>query len=426
MSKPVHKTKWRRGAWWLAAAVVLVSVGLATGLPGLLFKALASKSLREREPAQALEWLAWARRFQADDGELEFLSARSARQKGEMNQLRLHVERAWKLGYPTAILEREQILGLAQSGQMQSAEPALAGLLVDPQDDVAEICEAFATGFLKNYRRNDALRLLEAWVNDQPNNPRARMIRAKLDIEIQQWAGATDHLEKVLQARPAQTEAAYLLAGVLLQQKLPERALIWLARAENDSRFRTPAQVQRVAALRMLTRYDEAEKLASMLLERDADEPSVLFEAGKLESDVGNYSRAIEHLDHARRIDPNSSEVRYALGVALRGAGRGDEAKPHFQFVAQARERLALALRRQDDVAKDPQDVEARCEIGSIYLDYGQPEKGILWLNSALQYDPQCQTAHQCLARYYESRSHESTEMAALARKHLALATENE
>ncbi|HEY3966237.1 MAG TPA: tetratricopeptide repeat protein [Planctomycetaceae bacterium] len=418
--------KRRRGVWWLAAVAVAALTGLALGWPGTLFKALASKSLREREPAQALDWLAWARRFQSPDGELEFLSARAARQKGQMNQLREHVERAWKLGYPTAILEREQILGLAQSGQMPEAEPALAGFLVDPQDDVAEICEAFATGFLKNYRRNDALRLLEAWVGDQPNNARARLFRAKLDIEIQQWSGAADHLEQVLQARPAQTEATYLLAGVLLQQKLPERALILLARAEKDSRFRTSSRVQRVAALRMLTRYEEAQKLASSLLEQHADEPNVLFEVGKLESDVGNYTRAIEHLDRARQVDPNSSEVRYALGVALRGAGRGDEARPHFQFVTQARERLAQALRRQDDVAKDPENVEARCEIGAIYLDYGQPEKGILWLNSALQYNPQCQTAHQCLARYYESRSHESNEMAALARKHFALASENE
>jgi len=418
----IRHLKHRRRIWLLGLMTAGLLLVALTGLPSTAFKELASRALNQHEPVRASNWLAWARRFRAADPEIEFLSARAARQKGDLDQLRKHIDRAWRLGYPVAILEREQLLALAQSGQMHEAEPALAGLLMNPRQEDGEICEAYATGFLRNYRLNDALRLVEAWVRDKPDNPRAWYLRATIEIEAEQWAGASESLQRVLATRPDHHEAQYYLGWVLLKQKQPEAALPWLVRAEHNPRFLDVAQVARIEALRMLGRYKDAKTLSGGLLKREPRQAAVLLAVGKLETDLGEYGDAVDHLEQACQLEPKSPDVRYGLAAALRAAGRGDEAKQHFQFSAHVRERLAHAQELQEVVAREPGNSAARCEIGTILLDYDQPERGLIWLHSALEYDPQFPAAHRRLADYYDERSMQSPELAALARKHRALA----
>src|SRR5947207_1480547 len=97
------------------------------------------------------------------------------------------INRAKSLGYAPDAVRREWILTNAQSGRLGEAEPALERLLVDPQDDGAEICEAFVTGYFANYRIDSAMQLLDAWERDYPTDGQPHYLRGKFFEHSEMW-----------------------------------------------------------------------------------------------------------------------------------------------------------------------------------------------------------------------------------------------
>jgi len=402
---------------------LVVLIGWLNGIPASLFKLQAQRQLQRGLPYQAQPWLMWAKRLNGTDAELEFLIARTCRIQGDMNSTRSHLERAWKLGYPVAKLEREQTLAQAQSGQMQAAEPALSALLVDPRGDVTDICEAFVTGYIRTYRLPQAERLLGVWLADLPRQPRALILRAKMQMERFNWKPAEQDLRTVLVVVPEHAEAANLLAEVLLKQKQPGAGLQVLPVAVKNPRTRLTAQLHEVECYRIQAQEQSARRLLQSILRENPDCIQAHLDLGSLESDAGAFELAVRELERARELAPNFPDVRYALAVALRGSGRDTEAKEHFDFVTKARQAVAEAMNLRVKVEQKPTDAELRCRIGTTLLDYGQTERGLVWLQGALDVNPSLVAAHERLAQYYESRANQSDELAKLAIEHRKLAS---
>ena len=412
-----------RRPWRIAAVLMMVAlaIGWFAGVPKLVLKHLAQRQLQRGMPHQALPWLNQAAKLNGTDAELEFLTARTYRLQGNMTEVRSHLERAWNLGYPVLKLEREQILAQAQSGQLGTAEPALAAMLVDPRGDMTDICEAYVVGYIRNYRLPQAERLLTAWLADSPRQPRALLLRAKMQIDLLNWKAAEEDLRVVLSTVPDHAEAADILAGVLLKQKKAEAALKVLPVAIKSPRMRLSAQLREVECHRIQGHAEAARNLLTSILKEHPENVQAHLELGTLESDLNNFAAAVIELEQARQLAPTVPDVRYALAIALRGAGREAEAKEHFDFVIRAREALAEAMNLRPTVEQKPRDAELRCKIGTTLLDYGQTDRGLVWLQSALDVDPRLTSAHQRMADYYESRAKESDEFAALAVEHRKL-----
>jgi tetratricopeptide (TPR) repeat protein len=413
---------YRRGLVWRRLALLGVLVALLW--PGRVWLAAfpkwqARQALADRRPEQALEWLSVVDRLAVEDAEAEFLRARAFRKQGELGKTRDALLRAAKLGYPVKRLEREQWLALAQAGQMREAEPHLPALLTDPGDDAAEICEAYVTGFIRNQRADQAAPLLESWSADFPNDPLPWLMRGKLFIELTQWPQAEQALKKALALRPEDSEAAYYLANVLVERRqLPEALELYERSAANadDGEDRNRARIGQVKCLRALGRSDEGRRVAEEILRKDPDQRDALIELGRIEADAGRFQEAVASLEKADAQNHHDIEVRYAWAAALRGAGRAEEARAEFERVGKAQAELAKATNMVNRVLKSPADVEARYEAGRIFLEYGQPEKGLVWLQSVLNYAPTHEPTCRLLADYYERRSTEDSRFAELAR----------
>jgi hypothetical protein len=69
-------------------------------------------------------------------------------------------------------------------------------------------------------------------------------------------------------------------------------------------------------------------------------------------------------------------------------------------------------------VSKNPEDIESRYKIGRIFLDFGSPKEGVIWLQSVLDYDANHKPTLEALAAFYEDRSKESPEFAELAKRY--------
>ena len=406
---------WRR-ALVLAVLVVMLSCGRKWLVEFPQWR--ARLALASREPSGALYWLEIADWLRAEDGETEFLRARAHRKAGRFDLVRAPIARAMKLGYPRARLQREQILAQAQAGQLRDAEPYLADLLIDPQGDELEICEAFTNGYLLNSRLPEAHQLLKTWSSDFPDDPLPHLIRGKLFAQASQHKAAEHSFLRALTLRPNDHEAAYELARVMVSQQRPDAALSNFQTAAVEPSLRAKACAGQAACLRVLGRSDEARALLETWLNRDPVPAEVLIELGRLNLDDRRAAEAVLVLQQAFAQRPRDYETRYVLATALRDAGRVEAATEHFDWCNTAQTELTRASTLSEIVRQTPHDVRARFEIGRIHLEYGDPTEAIKWLHGVLDLDPAYTAAHELLAQYYEERADDQPQYVELARRH--------
>jgi tetratricopeptide (TPR) repeat protein len=148
---------------------------------------------------------------------------------------------------------------------------------------------------------------------------------------------------------------------------------------------------------------DRAREVLQQLL---ADSPSH-FDGhrllGEMEFKEGRFAEALPHLKAAAQQRPYVKQARWALARALQMLGRDEEAKPHFQYVAESEKALATVDRLIPQAVSQPSDPQIRYEIGTLLLKWGPPEDGAKWLLSVLQLKPDHRRAHEALAAYYEA-----------------------
>lgn len=414
-------TQPKRRSWllWLALTVALIAA-LFGGREVVesYVKSQARRCIANRTPEAALDWLQWCERLDPADAEAEFLRGRACRKLGQLNLLRDHLARAFKLGFPVGRLEREQILAQAQAGQLSEAEPHFSRLLTDPQDDGQEICEAFVHGYYLNRRIGDAFQLLAPWIADYPNSPQPYYIRGHIQVGLQRYKQAEVDLRKALELDPRHHATAIELAGVLEQLHQPAAALPYFEQAVKSPKFELVAGVGRSRCLKILGRHDESRAVILSILEKYPSEPLPHQALGQIELEAGNYKEALKHLDVAVAKLPHDTELRNARGTALRGLKQLDAARREFDYVNEASRAMSRYHDLRDEILEKPDDYERRFEIGKLLLKYSDPREAVIWLQSVLNYSPHHQGAHQVLADYYQSRSQEDPAFEKLSAQH--------
>jgi tetratricopeptide (TPR) repeat protein len=176
--KPRPSNRWIRLAVLLAVLLLLIWQR-QLWLGGLLDSRVRT-ALQQQEPERALWWLDWMERFLGRAAETELLRARAYRHLGRWPDVEAALKRADEQQAPRRLLEREQTLALAQSGQLRRAEPQLARLLSDDRDDPTDVCEAFVIGYMRSQRQANALHLIDGWLADAPQDFRPYLYRARI------------------------------------------------------------------------------------------------------------------------------------------------------------------------------------------------------------------------------------------------------
>lgn len=375
----------------------------------------ARACLTARDAARSLWWLDVATTLVGKSGEERFLRARANRKLGRLDATRSLLVEAAQLGCPQERLEREQWLVLAQAGQLREAEPHLARLLTDPQGDGPDICEAYVNGFFVNHRLSEAYRLLDAWAADYPQDPQPHFFRGQMLLGQQRAAEAESSYREALARQPRFPAATYGLAQSLREQSRVEEAIPYYTAVLKAAEHAVAARVGLAGCWTSLGRSSEARQLLQEARRMQPADPAVLQELARIELHAGNLAEAVTLLESAVARDARDSELRYVLATALARAGRPAEAKPHFQYVNEARIALSEAQRLTDHLAARPDDVEARFTVGRIHLQYGSREKGLQWLRSVLNYDANHQPTRALLAEHYALRRSQVSTPAGLA-----------
>ncbi|HEY3964207.1 MAG TPA: tetratricopeptide repeat protein [Planctomycetaceae bacterium] len=369
----------------------------------------ARAALQSRHGEEALAWLSPLIASHPKSGEFHFQLARAYRRIGRLGQVEPCLLRARELDYPVAALQREQILALAQAGRMTDAEPALRGLLLNPGEDGADICEAFASGYFLNFQIIPGLKILEAWEKDYPGDAQPHVFRGKYYENLSSWQLASAEYRRALELSPESTATRVRLAQVLVELNEYAAAHKEFDRCLGQSPDDVEALVGRARCLRVAGRDDAARRDLLHSLKLDPGSAEALGVLGELELQAGDSSAAIQRLRESIARDSTSIEFRNALAGALQSAGQTQAAQEQFKYVDAARSAelkihaaMRLLLKHDDDLNSD-EELRIRFEIGSLTLRYGDPADGVAWLESVLRLDHDYAPAHQLLFEHFSS-----------------------
>jgi tetratricopeptide (TPR) repeat protein len=376
----------------------------------------ARGAVEAREFDSALAWLETAANWGGDEAEIEYLRARCHRQNGDAERFQAALVRAAKLGFPKDRLEKEQWLFLAQTGRMDLVESRIPELLETAGDDAPSVCEAVVNGLLLNFRHGEAFTVVDSWARDYPADPLPEEIRARILFSVNRSADAEVAFRKALEIQPSSASTKLRLAELLIATRRPRDALPLLAGLDRIPATRSQALLRSAQCRRMLGEPDQAAALLDGISsDNQLSEGELLFERGSIALDTGRATEAEELLRKALDANPRSVDRRTAWVRALRLAGRMDELSKESRKLAEIQRKLTEARHLEDRLTTDPADTELRYRIGALYLEFGDPELGVGWLNSVLFRDPNHLASLRALIAHHESDSRAGASRSAIA-----------
>ncbi len=194
-----------------------------------------------------------------------------------------------------------------------------------------------------------------------PDDAEAHLLDARVKYLEQDLAGATAAVEHALELDPRLVDALMFKAGLLAEQEQFDEAfaLVESGIASVDAKAAEPLRLFRLALLRRAGRNDEFEQ-DLLALARDFPGKTA-YQYG-----LAQFYAGEDRLDDAERVireliaaQPEEAEPKLAL-VRLLAARRGQE-------------KAVTAL--QKFVEDDPQNLQLRLALGSLYETYGRSDE---------------------------------------------------
>jgi len=330
------------------------------------------------------------------------LVAHIQRLRANFPEVEKHLKECKRLEGMTERIQLEWRLLRCQAGELASVERTLVHCVEQKHPQSALILECLSVALMKELRYRDALRCLDEWHKQEPDNVRALDWRGWVRARLELKEGAYEDCQKALELAPDHWRTRLRLAEMLLTDvRTPEAAqhfdILMVEHGDNSD------VVVALAWCRSLQgRTDEAERLLHVLLEKEPKNVTAIFYVSKL------ATTPVEKELWCRKVlalESGHLDARYALSTSLQQQGRTEEAAVELAKYKKMRgdvERLHRILMPLLD--KTPSNSELLVQIGEILLNI-QESQGERFLQRALETNPQHARAHEILARFYESKN---------------------
>lgn len=340
-----------------------------------------------------------------------FLQGRIARRSGNHLLATAAFDRAASLGWREWDIARQRLLAKAQL-QIGEAEDELKQIVTSgvADEEAEEIYEAMSQGYLSSMRLADAARSLKFWSEWQPQNPVPHLWMGDLHKRLENPDAAILEFEAAVKCDPEHVEARLKLAQLRLEQLQIEPAAELFKQCQVGE-FQALATLGLAECLRRQGAHLEAKSLLHEALIFDLppeQQAEALSALGQVALEEQEYAQAAKILGDAVAIDPNIPASRLALATALTHMGqtaRADVERKTARQIIDRHNRLVGVTRQ---VLQQPQNADLRCEAGQILLEQGMTGPGVMWLQTALQLDPDHRAAHETLAAHFRSAGDEA------------------
>jgi tetratricopeptide (TPR) repeat protein len=368
-------------------------------------------------------WLAYLE-VRPDEAEAHLLAARCARRAefledytGPHPELREsssdHLQAARRLGARPDDVALEEALAQAQHGRRSDHEDRLLEGVRAGGADAPLILEALAHRHLRRLQFERALGCVESLLEADPDHALALLWRGRILEQFKQVRDGREDYERALKAVPDFDAARYYLAESLLRsQQAPEaeahlRAL--LDRGTDNLLVRLAWAKCRIA------RGEEGvgrKLLDAWLAQAPARHPRLLeaLEArARLALALGQPEDAEAFARRALQESPLDQHALHDLAGSLNAQGRRQEARAVEEQLEKIKQDLRIVSRCREELARNPDDVSLRYEIGAAFLRVGRPGEALVWLHGVLERDPKHKPTLQALADYYAQAGNEAS-----------------
>jgi tetratricopeptide (TPR) repeat protein len=393
---------WRKIAIILALMFVAVAICGPSVFTWWLIRS-GRLAIAAGHPRSGIEPLTRAIAAAPNSAEAHYRLAVAFRRSGELEKVDLPLRKAQQLGWPREDVERQSLLSIAQSGDVQSVDSRIKAIIARGASDEAaeEIYEALAIGYLKTYRLKDAWECLTFWNEWQPRAIFPRFWRAEICRRQNQPELEERGHREILEIDPEYVAARCRLAEMCKESNRVEEAISHYERCLKGPEV-PPEAVYGLAECRHRTGDNVgAETLLTRALQmklNSVQRAAVLSQLGQIAAEADRTEEAVRYFEEAVQLAPRDITTLFALSQACTRLGDPVKSRTWFER-SQAVQEL---IRRMDlvtsQIAKTPADPALRYEAGSVALELGLENDAVAWFQSALQVRPTFKPALDALA----------------------------
>jgi len=308
---------------------------------------------------------------------------------------------------------REKLMALGYVGGFTSnAKLAKSGVLGDPKDKIIlynRIKQAEGASAAKEF--DDALRLLNEVIAEDPGIMEARQVRANIYLELDRPEDSIAECQEALK-----TDEEY------------EAAIFTMAQA-----------------YRILKKYDEAIAGYNRIMQLDPKDPKSYINIGEIYCEIKDFDKAISFLDKGISIDPEHSALAHnLLGLAYLDQKMLDLAEKEIHIALKMRPRipdahynLGLLYEHKGDIPRAIEEYKEEIEIhpaaypahfnlALVYAKQGKLREQVTELKDAINSNKKFARSYLFLAKAYLDLNENFNEAISLAKKGLELEPEAE
>lgn len=406
MRKTSPKSQFANGSWLrfrrlpqtLRIFCIIVAVGLVYELSINLSLLHVKSLLQSQQTDSARAWLSYIRVYSLDRVETRILLARVAWRAGLVEEVRQHLVAAKRLGCPDKRIVFEQTAILACEGRLTEMERTLQLMLLENEDDLQHVCDSFVTGYLRQFRFDEARRLLDVWRLDFPDDSQPWFHEGCICQFEMRPLEASAAFEKALENGQHRVDIRERLAAVLVQNlEFAEAARHY------DLLLRTqPDHVEWLVGFGICLFNDgnarqAREAFVKALTISPAHRDGRLAFA-ELEANDGNHEEALRLSSDLCHEFPNDYSVRYLMARMLRTLDRQEESLKHVQWLEEAERAFREVSDLTDRVSRRPDDVQSRVEIAKRLIRYSKYSEAVGWLRAAKHLEPNNEEIRRLLA----------------------------
>ena len=228
--------------------------------------------------------------------------------------------------------------GSSNKDWLQECLPKSEKQLMESKKSIARLTKEAG---IRNYdagKFQEAVPFLQSTAQHEPNNERNEYILGDCLYQLNRFSEAEPHLQRAVELNHTEENYCYLLGCCLCQLNRFSEAEPHLQRAVELK----PGDNRDIGSTNKVWLQYCFEKLGQSLT-KFADQRSGLVEdnVGIQFYNIGEFEKALPHLQYAVDIGPNNERSQYLLGNCLYQLNRFSEAEPHLQ--------RAVELKSDDD-----------------------------------------------------------------------------
>ena len=288
---------------------------------------------------------------------------------GKRPDYALLAARRWVELAPDKLEARQALAALAlRNGEVQESVEHFDYLLRHQTANAVSPYQPLLTMLAREPDKARAMDVMAKLATARPDDIEAQFAYARLAVHAEDWALATQQVERVLVVQPERTDALILRAQIALKQEQGELALQQFAEALQRNPDDVVLQQAYARLLVDLENYDAAREQYYQLLKRQPDDAQVVYSLALLSLEDDRLDEAEKMFKKLLKLGAQEQQAYYYLGAIAEDQGKNKSAMEWYGKVTESDHLFEAQVRMANIAALDGDVEDARERLRKLRL----------------------------------------------------------